>query len=238
MHNPKVPVVTNEFVILTTVLCLIQQDNMEKIVLQDELRSSELLKSFVTSVSQSLNNPSKLRALKQEAFSGSIPKALESFPREHLEKLSACHGLCTFTLLYSWSPTSMLVKWLAARGQELAQDDRLLLSESLEGGGVAALSASEVVDACQRRGILPHGVYAQLVLKTGTQEEEQEGEGDEIISEADITRMLKGNWDVEALRHKLLEWVTVSEQSGCAGDSDGVSALYVHASALGLFVKK
>lgn len=213
-----------------------QQENMEKLVFQDQLAGMSSLQKILMQITKSLNSRSQLTALSQDKFSDTSPLSLPSLPRSHLEQLAACHNLCTFTFMYAWAPTSFLVQWLTARGRELAEDDRLLLAENdLEG-----LTTKEVIDACLRRGILTNGVYATLVLQTGSEEEDEDGgDGDEKVdtNEEDISRLMMQNWDLEVLRDRLRQWVSVASVIDTPTPQKNIS-FYVHATALGLFVQK
>ena len=186
----------------------------------------------------SVTAPPLLSALLRNVFSDSGSLALQSLPRDHLEQLAASHNICAFTFLYSWSPTSLLVKWLTARGHELIQDDLLLLAEG--SNSIDELATHEVIDACLRRGILSSGVYANLVLQNGTEEDEEDKDADENEDETndttdqDIVNLLKSNWDEEKEREKLRQWIsTVSRVDGLLSFNQNVS-LYLHSSTLGL----
>lgn len=169
-----------------------------------------------------------------ESFStGSL--SLSNVSRDQLEQLAACHNLCAFTLLYSWAPSSLLVRWLNDRGRELLEDDLLLLEED----DIDGLTTLEVVDACLRRGILSKGLHAQSVLESGTDEDEDESES----SESAIEELLASNWDISELRDRLQQWARVVASVSCLRDSaiplsERNISLYVHASALGIFASR
>ena len=229
---------------------LFQQENLEKNVFQKQSAGIEPLQSIVTQISKAaVSNPPQLHTLSRQLFSDTGDLALTHLSREHLEQLAACHNLCAFTFLYSWSPSSFLVKWLTNRAQELREDDRLL---SLE-GDIDNLSTKEVIDACLRRGILTKGVYATLVVETGEEEEDGDGgDGDDNVdtSDSDIARLMADNWDVDLLRERLRCWVGVVSELEASSESPPSPpppsasrrqenlSFYVHASALGLLVRK
>lgn len=216
-----------------------EQENLERNVFQDNLLGgNNSLQSVVVSVSKSLNSPLRLNSLCQDAFSDMGSFSLSSLKREQIEQLAACHNLCSFSFIYTCSPTSLLVKWLTIRSQELLADDHMLLAE----GDMDKLSNKEVIDACLRRGILTQGVYAKLVLETGAEDEDDDGGGNENVdtSEEDIAQLMASNWDVDVLRERLRQWVGVvsSVESLSSPHCHSTSSLYMHASALGLFVQK
>ena len=204
-------------------------------VYQDQLTHSESLQSVAAQIKHSLDQDSAvpLNDVHLETFADSSSLALSSLPRVHLEGLCACHNLCSLTFLYSWAPTSLLVKWLTARGHELIADDFLLLTE----GDLENLTSHEVIDACLRRGILPRGVYGALVLQSGEEEEDGDEEENTDTTEEDIVKLMQSNWDIDMLRERLREWVGVVSRVDSSSLENNVS-LYVHASALGLFVRK
>ena len=202
-------------------MCPPKQENMEKLVFQKQLARNDAFKNALDRNSQK-----------------TYPN-LSDLPREQLEQLAACHNLCSFTFMYSWSPTSLLVKWLTARGEELIQDDLLLLEEGGE-EYVDRLTPREVVDACLRRGILTPGEYAKVVLQTGAEEDEMEPEqGTDVLNEvdtteADIAELLSSNWDVDHLRKRLRQWMRLVSSEDGIFTSDQNLSIYIHASALGM----
>ena len=222
---------------LCLIISILQQENLEKTVFQDKLVGIESVQTVVTQFSKALHNLPLLSALHEDSFADSSSLSLNSLPRSHLEQLAACHNLCTFTFLYSWSPTSFLVKWLTVRGHELVEDDRLLVME----GDLDNLTTKEVIEACLRRGILTKGVYATLVLQTDAEEDEDAdgGNGDANVDtgDEDITKLMKDNWDTAVLRKRLRQWVSVVSMTDNLKFQKNIS-FYLHASALGLLVQK
>ena len=130
----------------------------------------DALQRSISELISSLDDVTALHTLQQETFGESAPLSLVDLSREHLTQLAKCHSLCAIDMMYSWTPTSILTKWLTVRAQELILDDHLLHTEGE--AGIQALSEREVVDACLRRGILSKGVYAKAVLERGVEDEE------------------------------------------------------------------